>query len=72
MTDLTRVIACKTLADAKTQAGELSANGYNVVMIDGTDAIELSDSGDSLLTWESGTGADWTLVVASKKAIVAQ
>lgn len=72
MTDLTRVIASKTLAEAQAEAGALSANGYNVVMIDGTDAIELSDGGDSLLTWESGTGADWTLVVASKKAIVEQ
>lgn len=72
MTDLTRVKAFKTLNAAKKAAGILNGDGYNVVLIDGTDAIELSDGGGSLVTWESGSEVDWTLLIASKKAISTQ
>lgn len=70
MTDLTRVIACKTPQEAASEAGLLIGANYNVVVINGTDAVELVESEDSKLTWESGSGFDWILVIGSRKPIV--
>ena len=69
MGDRTRVKACKTKAEADNVAGRWRGANLNVVMIDGTDKVQLSDSGDSNLLWESGGESDWTLVIGSQKPI---
>lgn len=69
MGDRTRVTACKTKAEADLIAGTWRGANLNVVMIEGTDKVQLSDGGESNLLWESGAQSDWTLVIGSKKAI---
>lgn len=70
MTDLTRVIACKSRVQAAKQAGILRGSGHNVVVVHGTDAVELIDGKGAKLTWESGEDIDWLLVIGSLKPIV--
>lgn len=70
MGDRTRVTACKTKAEADLIAGNWRGANLNVVMIEGTDKVQLSDGGESNLLWESDAASDWTLVIGSKKTIV--
>lgn len=71
MGDRTRVKACKTKAEADEVAGRWRGANLNVVVIEGTDRVQLSDGGESNLVWESGSEIDWTLVIGSQKAITA-
>jgi hypothetical protein len=65
MTDLTRVLAFKTVSEAANAAGYWKELGYHVTVVGPTDAIKI-DNGDGATIWESGTEADWYMVIASK------
>lgn len=69
MSDATQVIACKTMAQAASEAGVLQGDGFNVAIIKDTDAVELVDGSGTTVTWESGGDLDWILVIASLKPI---
>ena len=69
MSDATRIIACKTMAQAAHEAGLLQGDGFNVAVIKNTDAVELIDGSGTTVTWESGSESDWILVIGSLKGI---
>lgn len=69
MTDLTRVYAFDTLEAAATEAGRWKARQYNVALVGPTDAIRLAKLDEDPTEWESGTAADWYLVIASKAPV---
>lgn len=69
MTDLTRLQAFKTKAEAGAALQFWKGKGYHVAVAGPTDAVELYNGNDPTAIWQSGASADWYLVLASKAPI---
>jgi hypothetical protein len=69
MTDMTRILAFKSIDDAALEAGRWKGRGYHVALVGPTDAVRLSNGDGNPAIWESGEQADWYVVIASKAAL---
>lgn len=69
--DMTRVVAFKDRSAAEEYGKRFLPGGYRYVLVGPTDAVKLMNTADDGVPplWESGTEADWTLVIISKAKI---